>query len=125
MAVHQRKIDPAGGPVEIEIFAGHKHVFSYRCLLMKGDGSDQVAVMEGTTIDNLPDKKTLVQTAAQLHGRFIAVDGLLSPIIVTGRKQPYQIDIHIRQGGSAVGGGPVVIKDELTTTIPILEHVEL
>jgi len=125
MSVHLRKINPAGGPVEIELVAGNMHVFSYKCVLMKKDGSSQQIVLRGTTIDTLPDKLILPFPAGQLADLFVAMDGLLSPITVTGKDQPYAIEIHVRQDGAEVGGGPVVINGTLKSTIPILEHVEL
>lgn len=125
MAIHRSKISLTGGPVEIEVAAGNLHVFSYRCILMDATGGGQTQVMAGNTIDTLPDKDTLPQTPAQLSGLFLAVDGLLSPIKVTAKKQNFNIDIHVRQNGVDVAGSPVVVKGQLTSTIPVLEHVEL
>lgn len=125
MALHQRKINPAGGTVEVELVAGFMHIFTYRTALMKSDGSDQLeAIPPGSTVDRLPDSGVLPLAAAQLAGRFFAVEGLLSPARVGGN-QSWSLEIHVRQNGVTVGGGPVVVNGQLTTTIPILEHVEL
>jgi hypothetical protein len=125
VALHQRKINPAGGPVEVELVAGFMHIFTYRTVLMKGDGTDQLeAIPPGSTVDRQPDRGVLPLTASQLPGRFFAVDGFLSPARVAGN-QNWSLEIHIRQDGMTVGGGPVVVNGQLTTTIPILEHVEL
>ena len=126
MAVHKRKVNPAGGPVEVVLTAGFMHIFTYRTVLMKGDGSDQQeAIPPGNTIDTLPDTGVLPLAASQLTGRFFAVDGLLSPARVTTANQNWSLKIDIKQNGATVPGGPVVVKGQLKTTIPILEHVEL
>ena len=126
MAVHKRKINPAGGPVEVELTAGFRHILTYRTVLMKGDGSDQQeAIPPGNTIDTLPDAGVLPLAPSLLAGRFFAIDGLLSPARVTAANQNWSLQIDIRQNGVTVPGGPVVVKGQLKTTIPILEHIEL
>lgn len=125
MAVHQRKIDPTGGPVEVELVVGFMHVFSYRCFLMKRDGSDPQLVLRGDTIDNLPDKVILPLPSDKLAGLFLAWDGFLSPVQVTGANQNFSVEVHVRQQGLAVGGGPVSITGQFQSTIALLEHVEL
>jgi hypothetical protein len=125
MAVHQRKIDPNGAPVELELVAGFVHVLRYKCVLMKGDGSSQRMVLEGDTIDTQPDRMVLPLPANQLAGLFLAVDGFLSPIRITGKNQRYSLEIHLRQNGATVGEGPVLVSGDMQSTIPILEYVEL
>jgi hypothetical protein len=125
MSLHQRKVDPNGGAVEVELLVGFRHVFSYRCVLMKRDGSDPLQVLRGDTIDTLPDHVILPQSAARLSGLFLALDGFLSPIQLTGANQDFSIEIHVRQDRLPVGEGPVLISGKFQSTIPVLEHVEL
>lgn len=124
MAVHQRKVNPANGPVTVTLSVGFKHVFSYQCVLMKEDGSSQQVVLRGTTIDKLPDEVILPMQAPQLGGMFLAVDGLLSPV-KAGKNDTFSIDITVSQNGSVIGKKPIVVSAQTKVTVPILEHVEL
>jgi hypothetical protein len=125
MSVHQKKINPQGGGVEVELFAGNRHVLSYRCTLMNGDGSNRVRIGEGDTVDNEPDNFHLPNPVSALAGKFIAVSGLISPMVVSGKDQAFSLEIRVRQNGALVGGAPVKITGQLQNTIGILEHVEL
>ena len=95
-----------------------------RTLEFEFDGRP-VAALEGDTIDTQPDRMVLPLPANQLAGLFLAVDGFLSPIRITGKNQKYSLEIHLRQNGATVGEGPVVVSGDMHSTIPILEYVEL
>jgi hypothetical protein len=125
MAIHQRKINSVGGPVEIELFAGDRHVLSYRCTLMRGNGTDRIQLGEGDTVDTIPDTFLLPQTASELSGKFVSIAGLLSPMTVTGGDQNFSLEIRVSQDGALVGGSPVTINGKFQNTIGVLEHVEL
>jgi hypothetical protein len=124
MAVHQRKVSPTGGPVDVRLVVGHRHICSYRMVLMKGDGSSQQIVLKGDTVDTLPDELILPFPAPQLSGLFLALDGLLSPV-QKGVEQRYSVEIFISQDGRVIDGNPVVIEEDTKVTVPILEYVEL
>lgn len=125
MAIHQRKINRAGGPVEIEVFAGDRHVLSYRITLMRGDGSDRRELPAQDTIDAIPDKVLLPLSASELSGKFVSLSGLLSPMVPNDRDQNFSLEIRVFQNGALVGGAPVRLSGQLQNTIAILEHVAL
>ena len=101
------------------------HVFTYQCRLMDGDGANRVDIGQGDTIDTKPDKFELPGPVSALAGRFVAISGLISPMVVTGQNQNFSLEIRVNQAGVPVGGGPVTITGQLQNTTGILEHVEL
>ena len=125
MAVHSRKINTVGGPVQVEIHAGNRHILNYRCVLMNADGSNQQTVLTGDTVDALPDDVILPFASSVLSGKFLALTGILAPVVVNDTNQNFNVEIRIRQDGALVEGSAVVVSGQLQSAIPILEHVGL
>ncbi len=124
MAVHNVTLNLNGGRVEVELAAGNRHIFSYRCFLMDADGGNPSEVASGNTIDTVPDRFLLQDSPQQLAGRFLSVSGLLTPV-QPGANQNYSVEIHLRQQGSEVAGSPVIETGQLSATIAILEFVRM
>jgi hypothetical protein len=125
MAVHSRQINSAGGQVDVDIHAGHRHILNYRLVLMDGDGSNQQTILSGDTVDTLPDRITLPMAASALSGKFLALVGVLAPVVASGVAQNFNIDVSISQNGALIGGSPVSITGTFTSAIPVLEHIGL
>ena len=98
--VHSRKINTAGGPVHVEIHAGNRHILSYRCVLMNADGSNQQTVLTGDTVDALPDDVILPFASSVLSGKFLALTGILAPVVVNDTNQNFLPDCDLRAAGA-------------------------
>jgi hypothetical protein len=94
-------VDPAGGPLGVEVVIGNAQPGSYRLYLWDKGHRRYREFGAGVSTDNVPDTVTVPGTPRTLAGRVVEWNVLVS----AGRGERLDVVVRLLQGGAALPEG--------------------
>lgn len=104
MPEQQVKISKSGSVPKLDIAIGQGHWGKYRTIVWNPTGSNAERVVEGTNVDDVPDRFPLGDTVEELADRILTVELFVVSYDPTP-DEPFHVKLRVLQGGSTADGG--------------------
>lgn len=94
----------SGSTPKLDIRFGHDHWGKYRAIVWNPMGTNPEKVVEGTNVDEVPDRFPIGETAAELADRILTVETFVVSFDST-EGDPFTIGLRVLQGNKTAKGG--------------------